>query len=257
MSGAIAVGTAAEVAADSFVALDAVTMGEAIASPFEVASAADVAGIIGGDAAAAEAGGIAAGAAGGAAGDAITGSAASPVLNSGATAAGDTVAGSGPTVASGAASTPGVSDTAANVASKMSAVQPDYIAQGLEGPGVPGSQSAAGLPSPSVTPASAPPSSGDGLIGSIMKLAKSPQVIAGGLQAIGGMGKAAVDRGTMERKAQLDLQKQIELAQWQDSFNHGAASGPFNVSPGSMTLTRSDGTPVYSAGSGLINRARV
>lgn len=254
MSGAVSVGIAAEAAAtaEAFAAADAIYAGSTLAAgeigsmgALDFAAGDLAAGALG-------AGEMVAGTAGNVAGDLASSTAA---LNP----AADTVAGSGPAVTSSAASAPGVTDTAANAASKLAAVQPDYVAQGLEGPGVPGSQSAAGLPAPSATPATT--AAKPGLIDSVMNWAtKNPTLAAGAVQTVagaaGGAGKAMVDQQTMQKKAQLDKQNQIELAQWQDQFNHGASAGPFNITPGSNTLTRSDGTPVYASGTGLINRVR-
>jgi hypothetical protein len=93
--------------------------------------------------------------------------------------------------------------------------------------------------------------------GKLSSWVKENQTVAaalatGILSALGGMGKAGLDRQTLERKAQLD----------QDALNAivtrksaGSYRGPLGMGPsGNQVLMRPSGGPVYDPGTGQIIR---
>ena len=95
----------------------------------------------------------------------------------------------------------------------------------------------------------------------LAKWALANKEVAGALAtaifgAIGGAGTAAVNRGTMERKAELELQNQQQLNS--DKTTRAAANafkGNLAMQPsGNQVIKRAGGAPVYDPVSGQVRR---
>lgn len=73
---------------------------------------------------------------------------------------------------------------------------------------------------------------------------------------VGGVGKGIGDRMNLERKAELDRETLDKVARDKTARTaQNVNTGALPFSPGNQTLLRPDGTPVYSAKRGIINRS--